>query len=259
MGAFPFAADCTYQTLKCNIDLTKVLQIGFAFADAKGNKPKGISTWRFNFMFDVNKDLFSHESIDALRQTRGLDLARHQSQGIDPQLFGELLMSSGLVLNEDVKWVTLGGGLQDFTDDPKAVRRGRQADPPSITLSWMYDFGILLSLLTSQDIPEEIFGFFEGLDLFFPCRCDVSRCEEQLDRSSSGGDSVDPRRHLGDAHCVLEAFFRLPDAVRGVAFDRLAEVSRVPNRQSIDGKGSSIGGASTTASSCDPSEGGSWD
>ncbi|CAK0906589.1 unnamed protein product, partial [Prorocentrum cordatum] len=108
-GPFSDYADYNYQTLKCNVDLTRVIQIGMTFSDAKGNRPKGISTWRFNFGFNTGRDLYAQDSIDGLRHTRGLDLQKHNTQGIDTAQFGELLMSSGLVLNEDVRWITYCG------------------------------------------------------------------------------------------------------------------------------------------------------
>jgi CCR4-NOT transcription complex subunit 7/8 len=44
-------------------------------------------------------------SIDLLTKS-GIDFVAHEARGIDPFRFGELLMSSGVVLNEDVTWVT---------------------------------------------------------------------------------------------------------------------------------------------------------
>ncbi|KAF8817669.1 ccr4-associated factor family protein, partial [Cardiosporidium cionae] len=42
-----------YQTVKCNVDLLKVIQLGITFADARGNLAHGTSTWQFNFRFDL--------------------------------------------------------------------------------------------------------------------------------------------------------------------------------------------------------------
>lgn len=57
--------------------------------------------------------------------------------------FGELLMSSGIVLNDEVCWVTFHSG---------------------------YDFGYLLKLLTCQETPA---GFFELIKIYFPMLYDI--------------------------------------------------------------------------------------
>lgn len=226
-GQFCDYGEYNYQTLKCNVDLTRVIQIGLTFSDAKGNRPKGISTWRFNFLFDAGKDLYSQESIDGLRHSCGLDLGKHTSHGIEACRFGELLMSSGLVLNEDVRWISFCGANGFHDKPPQDGGPGRPGEPPWVTFCGMYDFGHLLQLLTSQALPDEITGFYECLDLFFPGRCDVA---EHLHRLPplNGADPADPRRRsfFRNAHHVLEAFFRLPDSVRRTAFDRAEEAPR---------------------------------
>lgn len=220
-GPFSDYEEYNYQTLKCNIDLTRVIQIGLTFSDAKGNRPKGISTWRFNFAFNVNKDLFSQDSIDGLRHSRGLDLEKHRSQGIDILEFGEQIMSSGLVLEDNMRWITFCGAT-DFSAKPPVAN-----EPPWVTFCGMYDFGFLLALLTSCALPEDVAGFYEQLDTFFPCRCDVAK---HLHKLPNGGDADARRRpSFRNAHHVLEAFFRLPDAVRRTAFDPIEET---PEEQS---------------------------
>lgn len=209
-GPFADYTEYNYSTLKCNVDPTRVIQIGLTFSDSKGNRPKGISTWRFNFSFNAGRDLFAQESIDGLRQARGLDLAKHHSQGIEPHEFGELLMSSGLVLNEEVRWITFcGPNFHERAED----RPGHLGEPPWVTFCGLYDFGHMLQLLTSAALPDEVSGFHDSLDLFFPRRCDVAK---HLHRLPPLGDA---RRPFRNAHHVLEAFFRLPDSVRRTAFD----------------------------------------
>lgn len=46
-------------------------------------------------------DIYAQDSIELLKQS-GIDFARNEARGIDVQKFGELLMSSGIVLNEEV-------------------------------------------------------------------------------------------------------------------------------------------------------------
>lgn len=134
-----------YQTVKCNVDLLKVIQLGITFADARGNLARGTCTWQFNFRFDLGCDMYAQDSIDFLKQS-GIDFEKQQKEGIDLQDFGEIIMSSGLVMNEDVKWISFHG---------------------------CYDFGYLLKLLTCAPLPDSEAQFFELLHDFFPALYDI--------------------------------------------------------------------------------------
>lgn len=59
--------------------------------------------------------MYSQDSIDLL-QNSGLQFKKHEEEGIDTLYFAELLMTSGLVLCENVKWLSFhrssnGGAL----------------------------------------------------------------------------------------------------------------------------------------------------
>lgn len=45
--------------------------------------------------------MYAQDSIELLKQS-GIDFAQHESRGIDVRAFGELLVVSGVVLNEEV-------------------------------------------------------------------------------------------------------------------------------------------------------------
>lgn len=49
--------------------------------------------------------MYAQESIDLL-QNAGIQFKKHEEEGIDVSVFAELLMTSGLVLSEDVKWLS---------------------------------------------------------------------------------------------------------------------------------------------------------
>ena len=51
--------------------------------------------------FKLSEDMYAHDSIDLLKDS-GIDFHRNESQGIDVQRFGELLISYGIVLNDAV-------------------------------------------------------------------------------------------------------------------------------------------------------------
>ncbi|CAO3667465.1 unnamed protein product [Rhizopus stolonifer] len=40
-------------TLRCNVDLLKIIQLGVTFANQYGNLPGNICTWQFNFKFSL--------------------------------------------------------------------------------------------------------------------------------------------------------------------------------------------------------------
>ncbi|KAL5569056.1 hypothetical protein UlMin_025631 [Ulmus minor] len=117
VGNFKNSYDYHYQTLKDNIDMLKLIQL----------------------------DVFSNDSIELLRQS-GIDFVKNNEKGIDAKRFDELLMSSGIVLNDSVHWVTFHSG---------------------------YDFGYLLKLLTCQNLPDTQAGFFNLINLYFPTVYDI--------------------------------------------------------------------------------------
>ncbi|KAG0470791.1 hypothetical protein HPP92_017491 [Vanilla planifolia] len=150
VGNFKSITDFNYATLKANVDMLKLIQLGLTFSDELGNLPtcnEGVGcVWQFNFSdFDVQHDISAAESIDLLRQT-GMDFKKNRERGIDTAHFAELLMSSGIVLNEDVHWVTFHSG---------------------------YDFGYLLKLLTLKNLPETQMGFFTLIKIYFPTLYDI--------------------------------------------------------------------------------------
>ncbi|XP_010275748.1 PREDICTED: probable CCR4-associated factor 1 homolog 7 [Nelumbo nucifera] len=150
VGNFKTSSDYHYQTLKANVDLLKLIQLGLTFSDEAGNLPTcgtdKYCVWQFNFReFNVSEDVFANDSIELLRQS-GIDFKKNNEKGIDAQRFGELLMSSGIVLNDSVLWVTFHSG---------------------------YDFGYLLKLLTCQNLPDTQAGFFTLIKMYFPTVYDI--------------------------------------------------------------------------------------
>ncbi len=51
--------------------------------------------------FRLSTDIYAQDSIELLKQS-GIDFLRNETQGIDVLRFAELLMSSGVVLNDEV-------------------------------------------------------------------------------------------------------------------------------------------------------------
>jgi len=138
-------ADYQYQNLKCNVDLLKIIQLGFTFMDEKGQVPSEASTFQFNFHFNINEDMYAQESIDLLSKS-GIMFQKNLENGIDPMHFAELLTSSGVVLIDKVTWISFHSS---------------------------YDFGYLIKLLTNRDLPNTEPEFLELLKIFFPNVFDI--------------------------------------------------------------------------------------
>ncbi|KAF7365021.1 hypothetical protein MVEN_00373200 [Mycena venus] len=148
MGTFKTSSDYHYQTMRCNVDLLKIIQVGITLADENGNFPQEASTWQFNFRFSINDDMYAPDSIDLLQKS-GIEFQRHEEIGIAPNDFAELMITSGMVLSEDTKWISFHRRVVG------------------------YDFGYFVKLLTAASLPTTEEAFFELLQMWFPTVYDI--------------------------------------------------------------------------------------
>lgn len=56
-------------------------------------------------LFSYREDMYAQDSIDLL-QNSGIQFKKHEEEGIDPLDFAELLMTSGIVLMDNIKWLS---------------------------------------------------------------------------------------------------------------------------------------------------------
>jgi len=211
-----YSAGYMYQTLQCNVDLLKIIQLGISFCDGEGKTPAvGCFCWQFNFRFDLSEDMYAEDSIQLLKES-GIDFGRHAEEGIDVQRFGELIMTSGLVLRDEVKWVSFHSG---------------------------YDFGYLIKMLTCQTLPAEESGFFELLHVYFPTLYDVKLLMSKVEGLHGGlqrvaedlkVERIGPMHQAGsDSLLTNSTFFRLAE----IAFTGGVEAIEAKYRGEIFGLG----------------------
>ncbi|XP_014355608.2 CCR4-NOT transcription complex subunit 7 [Papilio machaon] len=205
IGEFRSTADYQYQLLRCNVDLLRIIQLGLTFMDENGRTPPGCTTWQFNFKFNLQEDMYAQDSIDLL-QNSGLQFREHEEHGIEPLEFAELLMTSGIVLMDNISWLSFHSG---------------------------YDFGYLLKLLTDQNLPQEESSFFEILRMYFPTIYDVKYLMK-LCKNLKGGlqevaDQLELRR-VGPQHQAGS-----DSLLTGMAFFKIKEIFFDGNIESTSG------------------------
>ena len=151
--------------------MLKLIQLGLTFTDAAGNLPVVdgyYCIWQFNFKeFNLKDELYAQDSIELLKQS-GIDFPLLEERGIDIVQFSERLMVSGVVLNEDIRWLTFHSG---------------------------YDFGYLLKLLTNSSLPNTEAEFFNLLHCYFPCIFDIKHLMQYMNNMHGGLNKL--AEHLG--------------------------------------------------------------
>jgi len=123
----------------------------------------------------------------------GINFNSLQSQGITMEKFGEYLLTSGLVLNDTVKWISFHGS---------------------------YDFAYLLKIITGENLPESKSQFLKDLELYFNNFFDIrvivksydnfSRCSLQRLAFELGVSRIGSQHQAGsDSLLTGEIFFKI--------------------------------------------------
>lgn len=161
--------------------MLKVIQIGLTLFNEDGETPPARSqsgagmdlgmgnrrqgnqafpcSWQFNFKFSLETDMYNEKSIESL-QTAGIDFNLLERDGIDPHDFAALLIPSGLVCFDNVRWISFHGG---------------------------YDFGYLTKLLICMPLPNDEVDFDHKMKLYFPSTYDVKHLMKHAIRLHNSG------------------------------------------------------------------------
>lgn len=146
-------SDSGYRMLKQNVDLLKLIQMGITLSNEKGEKPKDVHTWQFNLNFSVPNDKHNPDSINLLKEA-GINFEEMSEHGIDHMVFSDLLMSSGLVVNDDITWITFHG---------------------------TYDFAYVMKVLINDALPATPEEFGKFMKHCFPCIYDIKTIINDID------------------------------------------------------------------------------
>jgi len=184
-------SDFYYQFIKTNVDKLKLIQLGITLTNAKGEQPPNTATWQFNLKFDIDKDEHSQESINLLYNS-GINFHKIKKDGISHSLFAEYLMVSGMVLNENIIWISFNG---------------------------LSDFAYLLKLLIGDYLPNNTIDFLDLVKTYFPNAYDVKYLINENDLYKGGLNKLAKELNIerkGEVHqagsdslITSEVFFKL--------------------------------------------------
>ena len=138
-------SDFYYQYIKVNVNKLKLIQLGITLTNARGEQPPNTATWQFNLKFDIDKDNHSQESINLLNNS-GINFHKIKKDGISHSLFAEYFTVSGMVLNDNITWISFNG---------------------------LSDFAYLLKLLIGESLPNNSNDFLDLMKLYFPNAYDI--------------------------------------------------------------------------------------
>lgn len=183
-----------YSMIKTNVDQLKLIQVGITLADENGVTPQPISTWQFNLRFDLKTDLYSADSISMLKEA-GIKFEELAEKGIDPLMFADRFLSSGLMLTEDIHWITFHGA---------------------------FDFAYLMKVISNTLLPNTLEKFKSAMKIYFPSVADIKVLMKEVHDLKSGALSKLARdldlKRIGtthqagsDAEITLRCFFKLKE------------------------------------------------
>ena len=186
-----YTNDFYYRSIEKNVNNLKIIQLGISLSNSKGENPENVSTWQFNFKFDTSIDKYSSDSISLLINS-GINFDLLKNKGIPHNLFAEYFITSGLLLDNNIHWISYHG---------------------------ITDFAYLLRLALNCNLPNEEKEFIDLLQFYFPSFYDIRYLIHGKEQYKGGLNKLiqylDIERN-GDVHqagsdslVTSEAFFNL--------------------------------------------------
>ena len=197
-----------YKYIKINVDKLKLIQLGITLCNEKGETGPDGTTWQFNLKFNIESDIHSNESISMLSNC-GIDFQVMKNKGIPHQMFAEYFLVSGLVLNEDVKWISFNG----FTD-----------------------FAYLLRLCLNTNLPESEKDFINLLQLYFPEYYDIKILSNVNDSLKGGLNKLAQQLNVeryGEMHQAGSDSIVTANVFFQMLFMNLITKEEISNRKNI--------------------------
>ncbi|QRG37663.1 hypothetical protein FDK38_002042 [Candidozyma auris] len=171
LGTFKSSADYHFQCLRSNSDILNLIQLSLCAVKMQNDKISNSVIWQFNFAYDVTQEMFNEEHLYMLTQTSQINFAMHMSQGISHHAFAELMIESGLLLDQSINWLSYHSG---------------------------YDLGFLISLLTNDVLPQDEKEFFWWCTKYFPNFFDLKHIGNQLlSGGGKGGGNSNANNDIG--------------------------------------------------------------
>lgn len=165
-------------------------------------------TWQFNFKFSLKEDMFAQQSIDSLVQN-GVDFSLLERDGIEPFDFASLLLSSGLVCDEDVHWISFHGA---------------------------YDFGYLTKCLLCQQLPDDEIEFDMLMKKFFPSVYDIKYIVKNATKQHSMGQLTPSDASTSDILAKFEQKLGLDQMAETLKIKRLGPLHQAGSDSFVTGK-----------------------
>ena len=101
VGDFKTAGAYQYTTIRTNVDILKMIQLGLTFCNQQGELPKHngeLCVWQFNFReFDPKHDMYAPESIKLLLDS-GINFEANVSRGVDQVRYSQCYLARSKLL-----------------------------------------------------------------------------------------------------------------------------------------------------------------